>query len=65
MLVLSIIGKCQKVKSGAKKPPSLETIEDDNGNKIYYMDRKKTDKRVYSAGMRKSTPIPIPIFYYY
>ena len=36
------------------KKPNLSSITDDNGNKIYYMDRKKTDKRVYSAGMRKS-----------
>ena len=36
------------------KKPNLSNITDDNGNKIYYMDRKKTDKRVYSAGMRKS-----------
>ena len=37
-----------------QKKPNLSSITDDNGNKIYYMDRKKTDKRVYSAGMRKS-----------
>ena len=36
------------------KKPNLSSITDDNGNKIYYMDRKKTDKRVYSAGMRKA-----------
>ena len=39
-------------KKSAKR--SLSTITDDKGNKIYYMDRKKTDKRVYSAGMRKA-----------
>ena len=37
-----------------QKKPNLSSITDDTGNKIYYMDRKKTDKRVYSAGMRKS-----------
>ena len=37
-----------------QKKPNLSSITDDNGNKIYYMDRKKTDKRVYSAGMRKA-----------
>ena len=37
-----------------QKKPNLSAITDDNGNKIYYMDRKKTDKRVYSAGMRKA-----------
>ena len=36
------------------KKPELSNITDDNGNKIYYMDRKKTDKRVYSANMRKA-----------
>ena len=40
-------------RKGQKKP-NLSSITDDNGNKIYYMDRKKTDKRVYSAGMRKA-----------
>ena len=39
-------------KKSAKR--SISTITDDKGNKIYYMDRKKTDKRVYSAGMRKA-----------
>ena len=34
--------------------PNLSSITDDNGRKIYYMDRKKTDKRVYSAGLRKA-----------
>ena len=47
-----------KVPKGAESVhPSklnLAVIEDDNGNKIYYMDRRKTDKRVYSAGMRKA-----------
>ena len=38
----------------SKKKANLSSITDDNGNKIYYMDRKKTDKRVYSAGMRKA-----------
>ena len=37
-----------------QKKPNLSSITDDNGNKIYYMDRKKTDKRVYSANLRKS-----------
>ena len=36
------------------KKPNLSSITDDKGNKVYYMDRKKTDKRVYSAGMRKA-----------
>ena len=36
------------------KKQELSNITDDKGNKIYYMDRKKTDKRVYSAGLRKS-----------
>ena len=39
-------------KKSAKR--SLSTITDDKGNKIYYMDRKKTDKRVYTAGLRRS-----------
>ena len=33
---------------------SMSTITDDKGNKIYYMDRKTTDKRVYTAGLRKA-----------
>ena len=37
-----------------QKKPNLSSITDDNGRKVYYMDRKKTDKRVYSAGMRKA-----------
>ena len=36
------------------KKPNLSNISDGNGNKIYYMDRKKTDNRVYSANMRKA-----------
>lgn len=36
------------------KKPNVSHITDDNGNKVYYMDRKKTDKRVYSANMRKA-----------
>ena len=36
------------------KKPNLNNITDENGNKIYYMDRKKTDKRVYSATLRKA-----------
>ena len=36
------------------KKPNLRNISDGNGNKIYYMDRKKTDNRVYSANMRKA-----------
>ena len=40
-------------RKGQKKP-NLSSITDDNGRKVYYMDRKKTDKRVYSAGMRKA-----------
>ena len=37
-----------------KKPQNISHMTDDNGKKIYYMDRKKTDKRVFSAGMRKA-----------
>ena len=37
-----------------QKKSNLSSITDDNGRKVYYMDRKKTDKRVYSAGMRKA-----------
>ena len=33
---------------------STSTISDDKGNKIYYMDRQKTDKRVYTAGLRRA-----------
>ena len=33
---------------------NLSSITDDNGRKIYFMDRKKTDKRVYTAGLRRS-----------
>ena len=32
----------------------MSTITDDKGNKIYYMDRKTTEKRVYTAGLRRS-----------
>jgi hypothetical protein len=39
-------------KKSAKR--SMSTITDDKGNKIYYMDRQKTDKRVYTAGLRRS-----------
>ena len=35
-----------------QKKQNISHITDDNGRKVYYMDRKKTDKRVYSAGMR-------------
>jgi len=41
-----------RFKKAAK--PNLSALTDDNGNKIYYMDRKKTDNRVYSAGLRKA-----------
>ena len=48
--------KMPKETYGRMRPnkPNLSTITDDNGRKIYYMDRKKTDKRVFSAGMRKA-----------
>ena len=36
------------------KKPNISHITDDNGNKVYYMDRKRTDKRVYSANLRKA-----------
>ena len=36
------------------KKPNVSHITDDDGNKVYYMDRKRTDKRVYSANMRKA-----------
>lgn len=39
---------------GSRKKVELHDIEDANGNKIYYMDRRRTDKRVYKSGMRKS-----------
>ena len=39
-------------KGSAKR--SMSTITDDKGNKIYYMDRKKTDQRVYIAGLRRA-----------
>ena len=39
---------------GKQKKPNLSSITDDSGRKVYFMDRKKTDKRVYSAGMRKA-----------
>ena len=35
------------------KKPNISHITDDNGNKIFYMDRKRTDNRVYSANLRK------------
>ena len=42
-------------KRGRKnKSAALGFIEDDKGNKVFYMDRKKTDKRVFTAGMRKA-----------
>ena len=42
-------------KRGKKnKSAALGFIEDDKGNKVFYMDRKKTDKRVFTAGMRKA-----------
>ena len=37
-----------------QKKQNISHITDDNGRKVYYMNRKKTDKRVYSAGMRKA-----------
>ena len=37
-----------------QKKQNISHITDDNGRKVYYMDRKKTDNRVYSAGMRKA-----------
>ena len=36
------------------KKPNISHITDDNGNKIFYMDRKRTDNRVYSANLRKA-----------
>ena len=39
-------------KKSAKR--SMSTITDDKGNKIYYMDRKITDKRVYISGLRRA-----------
>ena len=44
----------ESFKGFKQKKPNLSSITDDNGRKVYYMDRKKTDKRVYSAGMRKA-----------
>ena len=38
----------------SKKSVDLHDITDSNGKKIYYMDRRRTDKRVYKSGMRKS-----------
>ena len=37
-----------------KNKEMMQAITDDNGNKVYYMDRRKTDKFVYKSGMRKS-----------
>ncbi len=37
-----------------KENKNTKFIIDNNGNKIYYMDRKKTDKRVYNPNFRKS-----------
>jgi hypothetical protein len=37
-----------------QKKQNISHITDDNGRKVYYMDRKKTDKRVYTAGLRRS-----------
>ena len=37
-----------------KNKEMMQVITDDNGNKVYYMDRRKTDKFVYKSGMRKS-----------
>ena len=37
-----------------QKKQNISHITDDNGRKVYYMDRKKTDKRVYTAGLRKA-----------
>lgn len=42
----------ENFRKGGKR--SLSTITDDKGNKVYYMDRKKTDKRVFTAGLRKA-----------
>ena len=36
------------------KKPNISHITDDNGYKIFYMDRKRTDNRVYSANLRKA-----------
>ena len=41
-------------KNLGKKNKNKSFIEDSHGNKIYYMDRKKTDKRNYTPNMRKS-----------
>lgn len=43
-----------KEDNNLKKKVNFETIEDDKGNKIHYMDRRKTDKRIYKSGMRTS-----------
>ena len=37
-----------------KEKKNTKFIHDNSGNKIYYMDRKKTDKRVYIPNLRKS-----------
>ena len=46
--------KLPKEKPGKKNKSNYEVIEDDKGNKIYYMDRRKTDKRVYNPNLRKA-----------
>ena len=46
--------KTPKQSLRKKSQDNINSITDDKGNKIYYMDRKKTDKRVYTAGLRKS-----------
>ena len=43
----------KEVRNKRKYKAMLETLEDDDGNKLYYMDRRKTDKRVYIPYMRK------------
>lgn len=37
-----------------KNKAMMQEMTDDQGNKVYYMDRRKTDKFVYKSGMRKS-----------
>lgn len=44
----------KETKNPKQYKKMLQEMTDDKGNKVYYMDRRKTDKFVYKTGMRKS-----------
>ena len=50
--LLELMGPKSDIEDRAKL--AIAKHFDNNGNKVYYMDRRKTDKFVYKSGMRKS-----------